>query len=205
MLIVGLTGSIGMGKSTAAKHLRSLGIPVFDADATVHALYAGAAVKPVEQAFPGTTRNGVVDRQALALALGGKSEAFRRLEAIVHPLVRAEQTVFLRAAHSDNSRFAVLEVPLLFETGLDGRVDVVILVSAPADVQRSRVLARPGMTEEKFSHILSQQMDDSEKRRRADFVVDTVGSIEASIAQLDTVLAELPAREGGAFASHWQK
>ncbi len=175
MKILGLTGGIGMGKSTAAGTFRRLGVPVFDADAAVHALQArgGRAVAPIRAAFPGTIRDGAVDREALRRAVLGDPPALKRLEGIVHPLVRAEERRFLARCRRRGARLAVLDVPLLFETGGEQRCDAVVVVSAPAAVQRARVLARGGMTPERLSAILSRQMPDSEKRRRADFVIRT--------------------------------
>lgn len=203
MLIVGLTGSIGMGKSTAAQRFRSRGVPVCDADAEVHKLYEGAAVAPIEAEFPGTTSDGKVDRARLAAALLKDPSGFKRLEAIVHPLVFAAERAFLLEARRKGATMVVLEVPLLLETGGDKRVDVVVVVSAPADMQRARVLSRPGMTPGKLDAILSRQMPDAEKRRRADFVVDTSGPIAESEAQVDRIVADLRGREGSAFATHW--
>ena len=203
MVIIGLTGSIGMGKSTAAAKFRSLGIGVFDADAQVHHLYAGTAVPLIEAAFPGTTANGIVDRVKLSAALDGRDEAFARLEAIIHPLVRAAERAFLTAEHDKGARFAVLEVPLLYETGADKMVDGVIVVSADAATQRARVLARPSMTPEKFETILARQLGDAEKRARADFVVDTTGPVTDTQAQIDQILQELALRQGTAFARVW--
>jgi dephospho-CoA kinase len=204
MLIIGLTGSIGMGKSTAAAHLRSRGIAVFDADAAVHELYAGKAVSLVEAAFPGTTAEGKVDRQKLAAALLTHPGGFKRLEAIVHPLVRAEERAFLAAEAARGAAMAVLEIPLLFETKADEQVDVVIVMSAPAEEQRRRVLKRPGMTAAKLDQLLSRQLPDAEKRSRADFVVDTDRSVEETYAQLDRLLGELRSRRGTAFRRHWR-
>ena len=203
MVIIGLTGSIGMGKSTAAEKFRSLGIGVFDADAQVHALYAGGAVALIETAFPGTTANGSVDRVRLSAALGGRDEAFRRLEAIIHPLVRDAERAFLQAEQKRGARQAVLEIPLLFETGADKMVDVVIVVSADAATQRARVMARPGMSAEKFDMIVARQMSDAEKRARADFVVDTTGAITDTQAQIDQILRKLTGKRGTAFAMFW--
>jgi dephospho-CoA kinase len=173
--VVGLTGSIGMGKSTAAAMFRRLGVPVHDADAAVHRLLArgGSAVKPVEAAFPGVVRGGAVDRAALGRRVFGDPVALRRLEAILHPLVRAASARFLARARGRRQDLAVLDVPLLFETGGEKRCDAVVVVSAPPFVQRGRVLARPGMTEARLAQILAQQMPDREKRARADFVVET--------------------------------
>jgi dephospho-CoA kinase len=203
MLIIGLTGSIGMGKSTAAAYLRRRGIAVIDADAEVHKLYSGAAVEPIERAFPGTTANGAVDRGKLSAALMADPAGFKRLEAIVHPLVQAAERALLQAEHARGAAMAVLEIPLLFETGGDARCDATIVVSAPADVQRARVLARPGMTAEKLDAILARQLADAEKRRRADFVVDTGTTIADAERQLDTIVASLKGRTGTAFRAHW--
>lgn len=185
-LLVGLTGSIGMGKSTAAGMLSALGYPVFDADAAVHRLLGpgGAAVSAVAEAFPGAIRAGRVDRGALGQAVFGEPEALRRLEAILHPLVRREREAFLAHAARNRARAVVLDIPLLFETGGEGRCDRVIVVSAPAFLQRQRVLARPGMTEEKFRAILAHQMPDAEKRRRADAVVMTGLGKRATLTDL---------------------
>jgi dephospho-CoA kinase len=173
--VIGLTGSIGMGKSTAAAMFRRLGVPVHDADAAVHRLLArgGSAVKPVEAAFPGVVCGGAVDRAALGRRVFGDPVALRRLEAILHPLVRAASVRFLARTRGRRQDLAVLDVPLLFETGGEKRCDAVVVVSAPPFVQRGRVLARPGMTEARLAQILAQQMPDREKRVRADFVVET--------------------------------
>jgi dephospho-CoA kinase len=203
MLVIGLTGSIGMGKSTVAARLRELGIGVCDADAEVHKLYEGAAVAPIEAEFPGTTGNGKVDRQKLAAALLAEPARFKRLEAIVHPLVFAAERAFLIAEAAKGRPMAVIEVPLLLEGGGDARVDVVIVVSAPAAAQRARVLQRPGMTEARFEQILAKQMPDEEKRARADFVVDTGGSHEETYAQVDKVIESLRGRQATAFARCW--
>ena len=203
MLIVGLTGSIGMGKSTAAQQLKTHGIAVFDADAEVHKLYEGVAVAPIEEAFPGTTQGGEVDRAKLSVALLADPAGFKRLEAIVHPLVRAAQVAFLQDEARRGAQIAVLEIPLLFEGGGNARVDVVIVVSAPADVQRARVLERPGMTVEKLESLLSRQTSDEEKRRGADFVVDTGGTIADSQAEIDRIVAQLKGRAGPALMEHW--
>ncbi len=172
---LGLTGSIGMGKSEAASMFRRLGVPVFDADAAVHRLMArgGAAVAAIDAAFPGAVRDGAVDRPALGAQVFDKPESLRRLEAIVHPLVRAERAKFLARALARRVPLVVLDIPLLFETGGEEHCDAVIVVTAPAAVQRARVLARANMTAEKFASILDQQTPDREKRRRADFVVPT--------------------------------
>ena len=175
MILLGLTGGIGMGKSTATAALRRLRVPVFDADAAVHRLQGrgGRAVAPIGAAFPGTIRDGRVDREALRRAVLGDPAALRRLEAIVWPLVRDEERRFIARARRAGRRIAVLDVPLLFENGGQGRVDRVVVVSAPAAVQRARVLRRPGMTEERLAAILARQMPDAQKRRRADDVVRT--------------------------------
>jgi dephospho-CoA kinase len=189
MIVLGLTGSVGMGKSTTAGFFVEAGVPVHDADAAVHRLYAGEAVPLIEAAFPGTTSGGTVDRTLLARRVLGDPTALKRLEAIVHPLVQASELRFLAEAEARGEKVVVLDIPLLFETGGEKRVDAVVVVSAPAEVQRTRVLQRPGMTAEKFEAILSQQMPDAEKRRRADFVVDTSQSFEAARGQVRAVLA----------------
>lgn len=193
MIVIGLTGSIGMGKSTVAQMFAEEGAPFFDSDAAVHALYApgGAAVAPVEAAFPGVTRDGAIDREALSARVVGDDAAIKRLEGIVHPLVRDAQAEFLRANREAGSRWAVLDIPLLFEFGGARLVDKVVVVSAPAATQRARVLARPGMTLEKFESILARQLPDAEKRARADFVIDTGGTFEATHAQVRAVLDAL--------------
>ena len=204
MIVVGLTGSICMGKSTIAEMFRRRGIPVFDADAEVHRLYAGEAVAAVEAAFPGTTEDGRVDRGRLAAALAGDEARFRELEAIVHPMVRAAETRFLDDAHRSGIAAAVLEIPLLFETGRDRQVDAVVVVSAPADVQRTRVLERPGMTKAKLDALLARQTPDAEKRGRADFIVDTGGTLADSEAQVDAILDSLKSKPAEAYTLHWR-
>jgi dephospho-CoA kinase len=203
MVIVGLTGSIGMGKSTAAERFRHHGIAVFDADACVHELYSGRAIALIEEAFPGTTSNGYVDRQKLASALLEDREGFKRLENIVHPLVREEERKFLHQQAEKGAAIAVLEVPLLFESGADALVDAVVVVSADSETQAARVMQRPGMTREKMQKFLSLQMPDAEKRARADFVVDTSGSLSQSRAQLDSIVLELRQRQGQVYQRHW--
>jgi len=203
MLVIGLTGSAGMGKSTVAAHMRARGIPVFDADAEVHRLYEGSAVPEIEKAFPGTTVEGRVDRQQLSAALLRTPQGLKLLEAIVHPLVEAAERDFLRQCFAQGAAMAVLEVPLLFETGGDARVDVTIVVSAPAAAQRERMLARPGMTVEKLEVLLSRQLPDAEKRARADFVIDTGGTISETLAQTDRIIEMLEHRQGSAFARCW--
>ena len=193
MLVLGLTGSIGMGKTTTARFFADEGVPVLDADAVVHQLYDGEAVAAIEKAFPGTSRDGRIDREELSRRVVGSPEALKQLEAIVHPLVRAAQARFLADAERSGAPVAVLDVPLLFETGGDRRVDAVVVVSAPADVQRARTLDRAGMTAEKFEALLQKQMPDDEKRRRADFVVDTSQSFDSARAQVRAILASVRA------------
>ncbi|ADP71899.1 dephospho-CoA kinase [Rhodomicrobium vannielii ATCC 17100] len=194
MIVIGMTGSIGMGKSTAAAYLRGLGIPVLDADRVVHELYAGAAVPLIEAAFPGTTAGGVVDRVALGARVLGSPEAMKRLEAIVHPLVRAAEWRFLLAEQDKGTPLSILEIPLLFETGAGDLFDAVIVVSASAEAQRERLLDRPGMTIEKLEAINARQMPDAEKRARADFVVDTGTGLEDSRRQIDAILKDIVTR-----------
>lgn len=203
MLIIGLTGSIGMGKSAAAGYFRAAGVPVFDSDAEVHRLYAGEAVPLIEAAFPGTTHQGKVDRALLSTSLMADPSGFKRLEEIVHPLVRAGQRRFLELAAGRGEPLAVLEIPLLFETGGEKLVDVSVVVSAPADLQRQRVLARPGMTPEKLDAILARQVPDGEKRARADFVVDTGGTLDETERQITSIVAALKGRQGKAFQRVW--
>lgn len=205
MLIIGLTGSIGMGKSTVAKRFKANGIAVCDADAEVHKLYAagGAAVGPIEEAFPGVTGPDGVERPKLAAALLKDPSGFKRLEAIVHPLVYAAERDFLRDEAARGADMVVLEIPLLLEGDNAHRVDVVVVVSAPAHVQRQRVLERPGMTDEKFDQILARQLHDTIKRERADFVVDTGVSLEETLAEVDSVVTTLKGRTGTAFETHW--
>jgi dephospho-CoA kinase len=203
MLIIGLTGSIGMGKSTAAKRFAALGVPVCDADALVHDLYRTTAVAPIAAAFPGVTSDGAVDRAKLSAVLMADPSGFQRLEAIVHPLVVAAEREALHRAKANGAPMAVLEIPLLFETGGEKRCDVTVVVSAPAAHQRARVLARAGMTEAKLEGILARQIPDAEKRRRATFVVDTGGTHAETDAQIDKIVASLHGRTGTAFAVHW--
>jgi len=190
MIIVGLTGSIGMGKSTAAGMFAEEGALVWNADDAVHELYGvgGAAVEPVGQAFPGVVVDGAVDRTRLAAALGRDDAAFKRLEHIVHPLVARGRLAELEAARDRGVRLAVLDIPLLFEGGGDAGVDAVVVVSASPEIQRARVLARPGMTEERFAAILERQTPDAEKRRRADFVVDTGHDFDNTRAQVRRIV-----------------
>ena len=203
MLVIGLTGSIGMGKSTVAARLRALGFAVFDADAEVHRLYEGSAVAAIEAAFPGSTDGERVDRQKLSQALIANPQDFRRLEAIVHPLVFAAEKSFLKAEAERGARLAVLEVPLLLESGRQPRVDAIIVASTRADLQRERVLRRPGMSLEKLEQVLARQMPDAEKRARADFVVDTSGTFAETDAQVDRIVESLQDRTATAFAAFW--
>lgn len=201
MIVLGLTGSIGMGKSTTADLFRAAGVPVHDADATVHALYANEAVAPIEAAFPGTTVDGRVDRAALGARVLGDDAAVRRLEAIVHPLVRAAELRFLAAEQARGRAVVVLDIPLLFETGGETRVDAVVTVTAPAETQRARVLARPGMTPEKLAQILARQLPDAEKRRRSHFLVDTARGIDPARAQVEGILRACRGMTGSIAAS----
>jgi dephospho-CoA kinase len=197
MFILGLTGSLGMGKSTTARFFAEEGVPVHDADAVVHRLYDGEAAAAIEAAFPGTTAGGKVDRDKLAARVLGDSAALKRLEAIVHPLVQEAERRLLAEAESRGEKVAVLDIPLLFETCGEERVDAVVVVSAPPDVQRSRALERPGMTVDKLDAILAKQIPDDEKRRRADFVVDTSRGFEAARADVRAILdavATMPKR-----------
>jgi dephospho-CoA kinase len=192
-----LTGSLGMGKSTAAKFFTEAGVPVHDSDAVVHALYEGAAAPLIERAFPGATANGKVDRARLGAMVLNDSAALARLEAIVHPLVFASREKFLAAARERGVPIVVLDVPLLFETGADRHCDAVAVVSAPAAVQRQRALQRPGMTPDKFDAVLRQQMPDAQKRRRADFIIDSSQDFEHTRAQIRDILqrvAKMPRR-----------
>ncbi|MES0884780.1 dephospho-CoA kinase [Roseibium sp. SCP14] len=191
MIRVGLTGSIGMGKSTTAKMFAARGVPVHDADATVHALYEGRAAPLIEAEFPGTVVDGKVDRTLLSKHVLGKPEAMKRLEAIVHPLVHEEERKFLEKAEMNGHEVVLLDIPLLFETNADGRVDVTVVVTADAEIQKQRVLERPGMSEQRFLSILGKQMPDAEKRRRADHLVDTGLGMEAAERRVDEILAIL--------------
>src|SRR3984893_8966350 len=197
MFILGLTGSLGMGKSTTAGFFAEAGVPVHDADAVVHRLYEGEAVAAIEAAFPGTTAAGKVDRIKLAARVVDDPVALRRLEAIVHPLVREAEARFLADARARGAKVVVLDIPLLLETAGDQRVDAIVVVSAPGDTQRQRVLERPGMTPDKLDALLARQMADSEKRRHADFVVDTSRGFDAARAQVKEILraiATMPVR-----------
>ncbi len=197
MFILGLTGSVGMGKSTTAGFFAEAGVPVYDADAAVHRLYDGEAVAPIEAAFPGTTVDGKVDRAKLGARVLNDPAALKRLEGIVHPLVQQAQERLIAEAQARGDKVVVLDIPLLFEVGKDRQCDAVVVVSAPAEVQRQRVLERPGMTAEKLDAILARQMPDAEKRARADFVVDTSQGFEAARAQVRAILdavATMPKR-----------
>ena len=191
MFILGLTGSLGMGKSTTAGFFAEAGVPVHDADAIVHRLYEGEAAAAIEAAFPGTTVAGKVDRARLAAQVVDHPQALARLEAIVHPLVQAAEARFLAQARARGARVVVLDIPLLLETAGDARVDAVVVVSAPPDTQRRRVLERPGMTPDKLDALLARQMTDREKRRHADFVVDTSHGFEAAREQVKEILRAL--------------
>ena len=191
MFILGLTGSIGMGKSTTAKFFAEAGVPVYDADAAVHRLYEGEASPAIEAAFPGTTANGKVDRDKLATSVLGDGAAIKRLESIVHPLVHAARERFLTETERNGAPIAVLDIPLLFETGGDKRCDAVVVVSAPAELQRQRAFERAGMNEPKLAAIMANQVPDAEKRRRADFVVDTSQGFEHARAQVRDILARV--------------
>ena len=196
MFILGLTGSIGMGKSTTANFFREAGVPVHDSDAVVHKLYEGDAVAPVEAAFPGVTVDGRIDRAKLGEKLVGNPEAIKRLEGIVHPLVRAVSERFVAEQRARGARMIALDIPLLFETGGEKRVDAVVVVSAPAEVQRARVLSRPGMTAEKLDALLKRQMSDAEKRARAHFIVDSSRSFDSARAQILGILRAVAALPG---------
>lgn len=191
MIRAGLTGSIGMGKSTTAQMFRDEGIAVYDADATVHQLYEGEATPLIEAAFPKTTKDGKVDRTKLSEYVIGKPENMKKLESIIHPLVHEKEQAFLKEAETRGDKLVVLDIPLLFETGGKNRVDKIIVVTAPAEVQRQRVLARDGMTEEKFEAILARQVPDSEKREKADFVIDTSEGLEAAKIKVREIIISL--------------
>ncbi len=196
LFLVGLTGSIGMGKSETAKMFADLGVPVYDSDAAVHRLYerGGAAVPHIEKAFPGAIRDGAVDRAALSNILAADPDGFKRLEAVVHPLVAREQAKFREQAMAEGADMIVLDVPLLYETGGHARMDAVVVVSAPHHIQRERVLARPGMSPDKLDQILSRQMPDAEKRAKAHFVVETGHGVDHAKGQVKTIVVELRKR-----------
>jgi len=190
MLVLGLTGSIGMGKSTTAKLFSEAGVPVYDADATVHKVYEGEAAPAIEAAFPGTTVNGKVDRARLSAQVVHDAAAMKRLEQIVHPMLRAYHQKFLDDAERSGAPVAVVDVPLLFETGGEKRVDAVVVVSTSPEVQRERILARDNMTAEKLDAILARQLPDAEKRKRADFIVDTSHGLDPVRIRIKEILAE---------------
>lgn len=193
MIILGLTGSIGMGKSATAEMFRAEGVPVYDADAAVHEIYDtdGAAVEPVGEAFPGVVKDGKVDRAELRKRVLNDVDALKKLESIVHPLVAHTQQKARDEAHAEDAHILVLDIPLLFETGGDKRVDFTVIVTAPYEIQRSRVLARPGMTEEHFEAILAKQMPDAEKRARADFIINTRIDLDYARDQVRGLIAAL--------------
>ena len=193
MFVLGLTGSIGMGKSTTAAMFREAGVPVHDSDAAVHALYRGAAVPLVEAAFPGTVRNGEIDRARLAAFVIHDAAALKRLEAIIHPLVRTARAEFVAKARAAGADLVVLDIPLLFETGCESEVDAVLVVTAPESVQKERIAARPGMTEAKLAAIIAKQMPDAEKRRRADIILDTSSGHAAVMRQVQDLIAAIRA------------
>ena len=197
MFVIGLTGSIGMGKTTTAGFFAEAGAPVHDADTTVHRLYEGEAAPAIEAAFPGTTAGGKVDRVKLAERVLGDKAALRQLESIVHPLVREAEVRFLTEAEHKGAPVAVLDIPLLFETGGQERVDAVVTVSAPAEVQRTRLLQRAGMTDEKLEALIANQLPDAEKRRHADFIIDSSQGFDVARAQVEEILrqvAKMPKR-----------
>jgi dephospho-CoA kinase len=194
MIKLGLTGSIGMGKSTTASLFREAGIPVLDSDAIVHELYRGAAAPLIEAAFPGTTQNGIVDRTALGARVLHNNEAMKHLEALIHPMVRQASEDFIADAARKGHALIVLDVPLLFEVGRHQECDAILVVSAPLSVQTERVLARPGMTQEKFQAILARQYPDSDKRRRAHFIIDTGRGVDAARRAVKDVIRTLAGR-----------
>ena len=199
MIILGLTGSLGMGKTTTATMFAEEGVPVHDADAAVHGLYEGEAVPLIEAAFPGTTAAGKVDRAKLSARVVGDDAAIKKLETIVHPLVRQAEERFLAEAERKGAKVAVLDIPLLYETGGEKRCDAVVVVSAPVGTQRARVLERPGMTEQKFQALVAKQLPDAEKRARADFIVDSGQGLEAARTQVREILAavaKMPGKRG---------
>jgi dephospho-CoA kinase len=193
VVVIGLTGSIGMGKSTTARFFAEAGVPVHDADAAVHRLYSGEAVPLVEAAFPGVSTAGKIDRDKLAKRVLGDPEALKRLEGIIHPLVRREEERFLADAERAGAPVAVLDIPLLFESGADRRADAIVVVTAPPEMQRERALGRAGMTGEKFEGFLAKQMPDAEKRQRADFIVDSSQGFDFARNQVHAILRAAPA------------
>ena len=204
MRLIGLTGSIGMGKSQTAQIFVDEGVPVYDADATVHELYAknGAAVKPVGALFPSAVVDGAIDRQKLAAIVLKDADALKQLEDIVHPMAGAAQVAFLQKHYAEGKAAVALDIPLLLEAGGSDRVDVVIVVSAPYEIQRARVLARPNMSEEKFNDIFKKQLPDEKKRELADFIVDSSVSIDDARRQVRDILEQLKSREGSVLAKH---
>ena len=190
-LRIGLTGSIGMGKSTTAQLFRDEGIAVFDSDAIVHELYQGAAVEPIAQSFPQVLENGVINRAKLADIVLKNPQALKQVEEIVHPLVWSERDKFFNANQETGANLVVYDIPLLFEKGVDSSVDVIVVVSATSETQKARVLARPGMTVEKFEALKSKQMSDLEKRARADFIIDTSLGLESARQQVHEILEKL--------------
>ena len=198
MLLIGLTGSIGMGKSTTADVFRSEGVPVYDSDAAVHEIYRGPAAREIENAFPGTLVDGRIDRTKLASYVLDDRVALKRLESIVHPLVWQARAKFLNEQKSVGAEIVVLDIPLLFETGADKQVDVIVVASAPPDIQKERVLSRPNMSEEKFAAILIRQTPDEEKRRRADFIVHTDKGVGSAREQVRAILKALASSEKSA-------
>ena len=192
-VFLGLTGSIGMGKSTTAQIFRDHDIPVYDSDAAVHQLYSGKAVPLVEAAFPGTAVSGKIDRARLSQQVVGNEAAMKKLEKIVHPLVRAEELAFRQSTIESEALLAVLDIPLLFETGGDSRVDGIIVVTAPPSVQRQRVLERPEMDEEKFEKILARQVPDFEKREKADFIIDTSKGMDSARRRVKEIIRQIEA------------
>jgi dephospho-CoA kinase len=195
MIVLGLTGSIGMGKSTTARMFADLGVPVNDADAVVHALYEGEAVAPIEAAFPGSTKAGVVDRKELSRQLNEDPALFKTLEAIVHPLVRAREQEFLARHRDAGAPFVVLDIPLLFETGGEARVDAVVVVTCDPDIQKERVMKRPGMTEEKFALLLSRQVPDVQKRAKADYMIDTGKGLDSARQDVEAIARTLSSQK----------
>jgi dephospho-CoA kinase len=199
MMVLGLTGSIGMGKSTTAQLFAEAGVPVYDADAAVHRLYEGEAVPAIEAAFPGTTTDGKVDRNRLSARVVHDPAAMKRLEEIVHPMLGASRHKFLQDAEQSGAPVAVIDIPLLFETGGEKRVDAVVVVTTTPELQRERILARPNMTEEKLAAILARQMPDAEKRKHAHFVVDTSHGLDPVRARIRDILAEAAKMSPGRF------
>lgn len=199
MLIIGLTGSIAMGKSTVAKMLLDNGIPMISADQIVHDLYENEAVSLIEQLFPGSTENNLVNREKLLSLLLKEEDGFKKLENLIHPLVRQKEWEFIKENKVKGSDIVAIEIPLLFETGAEKLMDAVLLASAPPEVQKQRVMARPGMTTEKFKTLLAKQMPDAEKRKKADFIVDTSCSLEETEDQLKQIIAIIKKNKSKAY------